>query len=130
MRKFTIFFVLIILVSFGCKQRAITQPEAQPPQPQKEQKAEEAKPQKPAEEAGAQKGAVVEKSEIKSEEEAEAEAAGKEGLFKDIHFDFDKYSIQGFIHGRVEIDRRVDEETLRRETFHRRPLRRPRHKRV
>jgi peptidoglycan-associated lipoprotein len=102
MRKFTIFFVLIILVSFGCKQRAITQPEAQPPQPQKQQKAEEARPQKPAEEEGAQKGAVVEKSEIKSEEEAEAEAAGKEGLFKDIHFDFDKYSIQDSYTGELK----------------------------
>ncbi len=94
MRKFWIFLALIILVSFGCKQRAITQPEAQPPQPQKEQKAEETKPEKPAEGAAEEKKEpVIEKSEIKSEE-AEAAAEGKEGMFKDINFDFDKYNIQ------------------------------------
>ncbi len=93
MKRFLIVPVLVLFVSFGCAQKATVKPEAE--QPQKEQKAEETKVQKPAEAAPeAQKESKIEKAETIKSEEAEAAQPGEEGLFKDIHFDFDKYNIQ------------------------------------
>jgi peptidoglycan-associated lipoprotein len=93
MKKFWIVLVLMVFVSAGCAQRATTKPEAE--QPQKEQKAEEMKAETPSEAAPeAQKEAGMEKEEMVKSEEAEAVTAGQEGVFKDIHFDFDRYNIQ------------------------------------
>ncbi len=93
MKRFWIVLVLMVFVSYGCAQRAAVKSEAG--QPQKEQKAEEMKTQKPAEAAPeTQKESKIEKAEVAKSEEAEAETPGEEGLFKDIHFDFDKYNIQ------------------------------------
>jgi peptidoglycan-associated lipoprotein len=89
MKRLWIVLVLMVFVSYGCTHRQTTKPEAE--QQQKEQKTEETKAEKPAEaapEAQKEPGtAEITKSE-------EAEAAGQEGVFKDIHFDFDKYNIQ------------------------------------
>jgi peptidoglycan-associated lipoprotein len=88
MKRVWIVLVLMVFVSFGCAQRATTKPEAEQ---QKEQKTEEMKAQKPSEAAEAQKETGVEKAEVAKSEEEEA---GQEGVFKDIHFAFDKYNIQ------------------------------------
>jgi peptidoglycan-associated lipoprotein len=91
MKRFGIVLVVMVLVSFGCAQKATVKPEAE--QPQKEQKAEEMKAQKPSEAAPeTQKESEIGKAEVAKSEEAET--AGQEGIFKDIHFDFDKYNIQ------------------------------------
>jgi peptidoglycan-associated lipoprotein len=91
MKRFWIVLVVMVFVAVGCAQKTTVKPEAE--QPQKEQKAEEMKAQKPSE-AEMQKETAPEKAEVaKSEEEGE-EAAGLEGVFKDIHFDFDKYNVQ------------------------------------
>jgi peptidoglycan-associated lipoprotein len=93
MKRFCIVLVLAVFVSFGCAEKVTTKPEVE--QPQKEQKAEEMKTEKPAEAAPeAQKETGMEKAEVVKSEEAEAVTPGKEGMFKDIHFDFDRYSIE------------------------------------
>jgi peptidoglycan-associated lipoprotein len=93
MKRFWIVLILMFFVSAGCAEKVTTKPEVE--QPQKEQKAEEMKAQKPSEAAPeAQKETGMEKAEVVKSEEEEAITAGKEGVFQDIHFDFDRYNIQ------------------------------------
>lgn len=103
MRKYFMLFAFIALVAFGCSQRPVTKPGTQtPPDQQKaeQQKTEKAdtsqQPQKPAEN-------IVEKniaSNVESVESAKKDGRDamtgevKEGLFSDIHFDFDKYDVR------------------------------------
>jgi peptidoglycan-associated lipoprotein len=88
MKRFLVFFVFILLVSFGsgCKQRMVTQPEQQPTQEMKEARpsAEEI-----TEEKMASKVESVEEREMASREMME-----KEGMFNDILFDFDRYNVK------------------------------------
>jgi len=88
MKKYLVFLFLVVLVSFGCKQRAITQPEAE--RPQKEEARETMKEKKAPEE-------VTEKqtpSKVESVESKEMAMEEQENLFQDIHFDFDKYDVK------------------------------------
>jgi peptidoglycan-associated lipoprotein len=89
MKKYLVLFFLVALVSFGCKQRAITQPETQ--QPQKEEQA--AAGQKKAGEEVTEKN-VPSKVESVESKEMPTETAEKEGVFEDVHFDFDKYDVK------------------------------------
>jgi peptidoglycan-associated lipoprotein len=90
MKRFGIFLLFVSLVAFGCKQRVVTQPEAQQPQEQKkEQKAEVTQPQKPSEKIPEQK---VASADIGKETAVHMEE--KEGMFKDVLFDFDKYDVK------------------------------------
>jgi peptidoglycan-associated lipoprotein len=91
MKRLWIVLVLMAFVSFGCAKKETVKPEAE--QQQKEQKTEEMKAQPPSETAPeTKKEEGIEKTEVAKSEEAEA--AGQEGLFTDIHFAFDKYNIQ------------------------------------
>ena len=97
MKRFWVFLLLIVLVSFGCKQRVITQPESQ--QQSQQQKEQQLKEQRAAEEAAKAKAAPEKITEqkaapVESVESREKAMAEKEGLFKDILFDYDKYAVQ------------------------------------
>ncbi len=91
MKRFVFFLLVIVLVSFGCEQKVVTKPEEQP---QVKKEAEEAPRAKAAEKAPEK----VTEQKVPSEVEsigAKAEALEeKEGMFNDIHFDFDKYDVQ------------------------------------
>jgi len=92
MKRFWVFLLLIVFVSFGCKQRVVTQPESQERlQQQKEQQAREeaARSKTTPENITEQKTPSLET--VESLEQSKEE---KEGLFKDILFDFDKYNVQ------------------------------------
>ena len=83
MRRFCFFLVLIVFISFGCKQRAVTQPESQPPAQKEAGKGPETVTEK--------KGGAGESITSK---EMDGKTEGKEGMFADVHFDFDKYDIK------------------------------------
>jgi len=94
MKRFLFFLVVTVLVSFGCEHRAITRPEEQP-QAQKE--APETTRPKTAEKTPEKVTEQKVPSEVESIEakgEAEKALEEKEGMFKDIYFDFDKYDVQ------------------------------------
>lgn len=84
MRKYWILLVLIVIVAYGCKQRVVTQPEAQMGEQQ-----EISKGQKGGETISGQKVASIDSEDISSKY-----IKGEEGIFKDILFDFDKYDIK------------------------------------
>ena len=86
MKKFWVLFALVAFISFGC-QKAATKPEAE--QSAKEQKEAAEKSREKVTEQKIASG----KESVESQEGAGA-AEGKEGMFKDIHFDFDKYDIK------------------------------------
>ncbi len=88
MKRFWVLFALVAFISFGC-QKAATKPEAE--QPTKEQKEVEKK--KAPEEVTEQKIASGKES-VESQEKGAGEREEKEGMFKDMHFDFDKYNIK------------------------------------
>ena len=94
MKRYCFWVVMVVLISFGCKQRVVTQPEAQPAPHQKEQQKTVAEqPQKSPEKITEQK---VASADIKgdSKEMASKGMEEKEGMFKDVLFDYDKYDIK------------------------------------
>ena len=95
-RAETIFKVLtltVILVSFmlitGCQKRATTRPEATAPPSAEEQAASE------QQQKGLEKIPVQKVESIASKDMTASSAEGKEGMFEDILFDFDKYDVKG-----------------------------------
>lgn len=84
MKRFWIVLVLAVLVSSGCAKRATTQPETQPSQKQAEAGAEKVTEKKVG--AGGES--------ITSKDTEGTGMAAKEGLFEDVHFDFDKYDVK------------------------------------
>ncbi|HSB31653.1 MAG TPA: peptidoglycan-associated lipoprotein Pal [Candidatus Sulfobium mesophilum] len=89
MKRIWVLFALLAFISFGC-QKAATKPEAVQPAPEKEEKESV---QKPPEKVTEQKIASGKES-VESQEKAAGAMEEKEGIFKDIHFDFDKYDIK------------------------------------
>lgn len=87
MKRFWVLFALVAFISFGCHKAAV-KPEAE--QPAKEQKAGE---QKTPEKVTEQKIPSGKESVESQGKEAQA-AEEKEGMFKDMHFDFDKYDVK------------------------------------
>lgn len=84
MKKYLIFLlVFVVAVAFGCSQRAVTRPEAQPAQ-QKESKAKTT-------ETVTENGTG---SKVESVGSSEMEMKGKEGMWADVLFDFDKYNVK------------------------------------
>lgn len=96
MKRFWFFLLLMVFVSFGCKQRVVTQPESQqPPQQQKEEqrmREESVKPKTPSEKITEQKTPPAET--VESREKPLEMLEEKENVFKDVLFDFDKYDIR------------------------------------
>lgn len=89
MRGFRIFLVLILIMTYGygCKQRVITQPEAeQQIQPQEEI----TQPQEVIIEQKVTTVESVESKDIQTTNYVET----KEAIFKDVLFDFDRYTIK------------------------------------
>ena len=88
MKRYWVFLlVFVVAVAFGCKQRVITQPEAQPAQQKESKEAMESKtPEKVTE---AEMGSNVESVGSK-----EMEIKGQEGKWADVLFDFDKYNVK------------------------------------
>lgn len=84
MKRYWILLVLIVIVAYGCKQRVVTQPEAQQGLQQ-----EMSQPQKGSETISEQKVASIESKDISTKYMEE-----KEGMFEDILFDFDKYNVK------------------------------------
>ena len=81
--------ILTALILFtGCQKKVSTRPEEAPPQPVKEQPEAAQKPKTP-EKISEKKVESVTSSDIASEY-----AEGKEGMFADIMFDYDKYDIK------------------------------------
>jgi len=87
MKRLLVLFALVALVSAGCAKKAVTRPEAEQPAEKKE--AAEKAPEKVTE----QKVASGKES-VKSLEKETAGVEEKEGLFKDINFEFDKYDVK------------------------------------
>ena len=93
MKQLCVFLSLLAFVSFGCKQRVVTQPESEQPPQQKERQAPEQSMESKTtpEEITEREMPPVETIESRDQAIARAE---KEGLFKDVLFDFDKYNVQ------------------------------------
>ncbi len=91
-RVLSVLALTIIAVSFmlvaGCQQKAATRPEKTSPPAAKEQP-ESAQQQKGPEKITEQKGGTV-----TSEDMPPGYAEGKEGMFEDVLFDFDKYDVK------------------------------------
>jgi peptidoglycan-associated lipoprotein len=87
MKRFWVLFALVAFISFGC-QKAATKPEAQQPSAEQKESA-----QKTPEKVTEQKIASGKES-VESQEQAARALEEKEGMFKDIHFDFDKYDVK------------------------------------
>lgn len=85
MKKIWVFLALIAVVSFGCKQRVVTQPETQV---QGQDKMAQMETMKPTEKIPEQKVASVDSKDL-SGKYSEAE-----GMFQDILFDYDKYDVK------------------------------------
>ncbi len=85
MRRFWIFLVLIVFVSYGCQQRVATKPDGQP----SGQQQDSSQAQKGSDKIPEQKVASVESKDLSTKAVQE-----KEGMFKDILFDFDKYDVK------------------------------------
>lgn len=89
MKKFAIAFVLLSFVAAGCAQKSVTQPEAQ----QQQQTQKDADKAKDADKiTDKQMTAKVESIDAKDSSSQKMEE--KEGVFKDLHFDFDKYDVK------------------------------------
>lgn len=88
-RVLSVLALTIITVSFmlvtGCQQKAATRPE-QAAQPSAEQ------PESAQQQKGAEK--ITEVGPVTSEDIASSYAEGKEGMFEDVLFDYDKYDIK------------------------------------
>lgn len=93
MKKYVVFLALIALVLFSCKQRVVTEPDIQQPlQETKEQKSETTQPPIAPEKITEQKIAEkVESIETPGKDSKTLET--KEGMFRDVSFDYDKYDI-------------------------------------
>jgi peptidoglycan-associated lipoprotein len=91
-RVLSVLAVTIIAVSFmlvtGCQKRAVTRPEQASPPTAKEQP-ESVQQQKGPEKISDQKGGTV-----TSEDMPSGYAEGKEGMFDDVLFDYDKYDVK------------------------------------
>lgn len=83
MKKYWIFLAVIAIISYGCKQRVVTQPEAQQPGQQ------ESLSQKDSEIHPGQKLDSIGEKDISSKY-----LAGQEGMFNDVLFDYDKYDVK------------------------------------
>ena len=97
MKKYFVFMVMLSLVSFSCKQRAVTQPETQQPSQEKSEKSETTQPQKTTEKITEQKVVSSVESAESAREQKGLEQKGleeKEGMFRDVNFDYDKYDIK------------------------------------
>lgn len=82
MRRYWIFLAVIAIISYGCKQRVVTQPEAQQGQ-------QDSLSQKDSEKYPGQKAESAGEKDISSKY-----LAGQEGMFKDVLFDYDKYDVK------------------------------------
>lgn len=89
MKKFLFFLMMMAVLSFGCKQRVVTQPEAQQPAGEQERQAGAEKEGKTPEQITEGKAP----SETVESREGTEGAEGREGQFKDVLFDFDKYMV-------------------------------------
>lgn len=88
MKRFLVLFALVALVAAGCAKKATTKPEA-------ETKVEEkAAAEKKAPEKVTEQKVASGKESVESLDKEKAGVEGKEGMFKDIHFEFDKYDVK------------------------------------
>ena len=89
---FTVLTLTVILVSFvlmtGCQKRAATRPEATVPPSAKEQPASEQQLK------GPEKITEQKVESIASKDMAASAVEGKEGMFEDILFDYDRYDVK------------------------------------
>ncbi len=92
MKRFWVLFALLAFVSFGCH-KAATKPEVEQPVKETTKESEQKAPEKVTEK-GMEKKVVSGKESVESQETGVGAMEGKEGIFKDIHFDFDKYDIK------------------------------------
>jgi peptidoglycan-associated lipoprotein len=84
----TIIAVSFLLVT-GCHKRAVTRPEETPPPVAKEQ------PEAMQKQKGPEKITEQKVESVASKDAAATYAEGKEGMFEDILFDYDKYDVKG-----------------------------------
>jgi peptidoglycan-associated lipoprotein len=88
MKRFWVLFALAVIVSLGC-QKAATKPESEKTSMEQKEQAT-----KPPEEVTEQKMASG-KETVESQEKSQMPMEEKEGVFKDINFDYDRYDIKG-----------------------------------
>lgn len=87
-KKYCFFLLLFIIISSGCKQRAVTQPDTQTQQPATKQ-GQEQQTGKPSEKITEKGTEAISSKDVTGKTDEE-----KEGVFKDIFFDFDKYDVR------------------------------------
>jgi peptidoglycan-associated lipoprotein len=87
MKRFMVILFMVVFVAVGCSKRTVTQPEKQ----QAEKQQETAQPR----ETGQKPEKVTEQKieTVESKDSAE-KSAGKEGMFADVLFDYDKYDVR------------------------------------
>ena len=86
MKRFLVLFALVAFISAGCAKKEVTKPEAEKAPEQKE--ATQKTPEKVTD-----KNIASGKESVESLDKTSA-TEGKEGMFKDINFDFDKYDVK------------------------------------
>lgn len=85
MKNVMVIFTLVIFAAVGCSHRAVTQPE--------KQQTEQPGVSQPG--AGSEKPEKVTEQKIEAVESKDIEkSAGKEGMFADVLFDYDKYDVR------------------------------------
>lgn len=87
MKRFMVVFILVVFVAVGCSKRIVAQPEKQQPEKQQDMSQSRVTGEKP------EKVAEQKIESVESKDLAER-SAGKEGMFSDLHFDYDKYDIK------------------------------------
>ncbi len=99
MKRFLVLLLLAVAVSFGCQQRVVTQPESKESREAREAEALRQQKEKQMREEAARAKTSPEKiteretTPAETAESREKAAAVREGMFQDVLFDFDKYSI-------------------------------------
>lgn len=93
MKRYWVFLILIVLIFSGCKQRVVTQPEAQQQTQQKDQQKADASQTKATEKITEQKLASNVES-VGTKDASSKAMEEKEGMFQDALFDYDKYDIK------------------------------------
>lgn len=79
MKRFAVILILVVFVAIGCSKRTITQPENQ---------------QDVSESAVTTEKVTEQKMENVESQDMSETAAGKEGMFADVLFDYDKYDVR------------------------------------
>jgi peptidoglycan-associated lipoprotein len=88
MKRFCFLLLVIVLASFGCQKREITRPEAE-----SESQQQKGQPEAKAPEKVTERQITSQVESVETGGKVSKSTEEKEGIFKDIYFEFDKYDV-------------------------------------